>query len=196
MTLTVSFLIVVYFLNGSNIWNLILNIIGDERLSFKEMPVEEKHDKLLDQYILSQLMNFALQKEMGTLDKRNAMMLKVYKKMLPSLLGVTLKVMKTVAPSKTFKKMVDGFVSLSQIMVPLSNIEVTWVSDREAVMRTKNCPQLLRGKELAKKAGLDIDPKEICRNDSKTMPGMLEQFGMVATMELEENGCVIRAKLK
>jgi hypothetical protein len=63
-------------------------------------------------------------------------------------------------------------------------------------MRTKNCPQLLRGRELAKKAGLDIDPKEICRNDSKTMPGMLEQFGIVATMELEENGCVIRAKLK
>ena len=171
-------------------------MIGCERLSFKEMPVEEKYDKLLDQYILGNLMNFALQKEMGTLDKRNAMMLKVYKKMLPSFLGVALKVMKTVAPSKTFKKMVDGFVSLSQIMVPLSNIEVTWVSDREAVMRTRNCPQLLRGRELAKKAGLDIDPKEICRNDSKTMPGMLEQFGIVATMELEENGCVIRAKLK
>jgi hypothetical protein len=49
---------------------------------------------------------------------------------------------------------------------------------------------------LAKKADLDVDPKEICRNDSKTMPEMLEQFGIVATMELEENGCVVRAKLK
>jgi hypothetical protein len=28
------------------------------------------------------------------------------------------------------------------------------------------------------------------------MPEMLEQFGIVATMELEENGCVVRAKLK
>ena len=165
-------------------------------MSFKEMPVEEKYAKLLDQYILSELMNFALQREMGTLDKRNAMMLKVYKNMLPSLLGVGLTVMKTFAPGTTFKKMVDGFVSFSQMMIPLSNIEVTWISDREAVVRTKNCPQLLRGRELAKKAGLDIDPKEICRNDSKTMPGMLEQFGIVAAMELEENGCVIRAKLK
>jgi hypothetical protein len=160
------------------------------------MPVEEKHDKLLDQYIISGLMNYALHKEMGTLDKRNAMMLEVYKKMLPSFLGVALKVMKTVTPGRTFKKMVDGFVSMSQTMVPLSNIEVTWVSDREALMRTKNCPHLLRGRELAKKAGLDIDPKEICINDSKTMPEMLEQFGMDATMELEENGCVVRAKLK
>jgi hypothetical protein len=165
-------------------------------LAFKEMPIEEKHDKLLDQYILSELMNYALHKKMGTLDKRNAMMSKVYKRMLPSLMGVALKVMKTIAPGKTFKKMIDGFVSFSQTMVPLSNIEVTWVSDREAVMRTKNCPQLIRGRELAKKAGLDVDPKEICRNDSKTMPEMLEQFGINATMELEENGCVVRAKLK
>ena len=160
------------------------------------MPVEEKHNKLLDQYILSELMNYALHKEMGTLDKRNAMMFKVWKRMLPSLMGVGLKVMKAVAPGTTFKKMVDGFVSFSQMMVPLSNIEVTWVSDREAFMRTKNCPQLLRGRELAKKAGLDIDPKEICRNDSKVMPKMLEEFGMDITMELEENGCVVRAKLK
>jgi len=160
------------------------------------MPIEEKHDKLLDQYILSELMNYALHKEMGTLDKRNVMMSKVYTRMLPSLMGVALKVMKTIAPGKTFKKMIDGFVSFSQTMVPLSNIEVTWVSDREAVIRTKNCPQLIRGRELAKKAGLDIDPKEICRNDSKTMPEMLKQFGIDATMELEENGCVARAKLK
>lgn len=165
-------------------------------MTFKEMPVEERHDKLLDQYILSELMNYALHKEMGTMDKRNAMMLKVWKRMLPSVMGVALKVMKTVAPGKTFKRMVDGFVSFSQTIVPLSNIEVTWVSDREAVMRTKNCPQLLRGRELAKKAGLDIDPKEICRNDSKVMPEMLEEFGMDITMELEENGCVVRAKLK
>ena len=165
-------------------------------MAFKEMPIEEKHDKLLDQYILSELMNYALHKEMGTMDKRNAMMLKVWKKMLPSVMGVALKVMKTVAPGKTFKKMVDSFVSFSQMMVPLSNIEVTWVSDREAVMRTKNCPQLLRGRELAKKADLNIDPKEICRNDSKVMPEMLKEFGMDVTMELEENGCVVRAKLK
>jgi len=165
-------------------------------LVIKEMPVEEKHDKLLDQYILSELRNYALHKELGTIDKRNAMMLKVWKKMLPSVMGVALKVMKTIAPSKTFKKMMDGFVSFAQVMVPLSNIEVTWVSDREAVMRTKNCPQLVRGRELAKKAGLDIDPKEICRNDSKTMPEMFEQFGIDVTMELEENGCVVRAKLK
>ena len=46
-------------------------------MAIKEMPLEEKHDKLLDQYVLSELMSYALHKELGTMDKRNDMMLKV-----------------------------------------------------------------------------------------------------------------------
>jgi len=160
------------------------------------MPLEEKHDKLLDQYMLSELMSYALHKELGTMDKRNDMMLKVWKKMLPSLMGIALKMMKTIAPVTTFKKIVDGFVSFGQVTIPLSNIELTWVSDREAVIRFKNCPFLVRGKELAKKAGLDIDPKEICKNDQTYMPRMFEEWGIDVTMELEENGCRATAKLK
>ena len=161
-----------------------------------EMPLEERHDKLMDQYMLTELMSYALHKELGTMDKRNDLMLKVWKKMLPGYMGIALKVMKTVAPSTTFKKLVNGFVSFGQVTMPLSNIESTWVSDREAVIRFKNCPFLSRGKELAKKAGLDIDPKEICKNDSKVMPKMFEEFGIEVTMELEETGCRATAKLK
>ena len=51
-------------------------------------------------------------------------------------------------------------------------------------------------RDMAKKAGLDLDPKEICENDSKIMPGMFEEFGVEVTVELEESGCVARAKLK
>ena len=80
--------------------------------------------------------------------------------------------------------------------MPLSNIESTWVSNRGAIIRFKDCPFLSRGKELAKKAGLDIDPKEICKNDTKTMPKMFEEFGIEVTMELEETGCRAIAKLK
>jgi len=165
-------------------------------LAIKEMPLEERHDKLMDQYMLTELMSYALHKELGTMDKRNDLMLKVWKKMLPGYMGIALKVMKTVAPSTTFKKLVNGFVSFGQVTIPLSNIESTWVSDREAVIRFKNCPFLSRGKELAKKAGLDIDPKEICKNDSKVMPKMFEEFGIEVTMELEETGCRATAKLK
>jgi hypothetical protein len=165
-------------------------------LAIKEMPLEERYNKLFDQYVQDSLMNFVLHKQLGTMDKRNDMLLKVWKKMLPSYMGIALKVMKTIAPGKTFKNIVTSFVSFSQATTPLSNIELTWVSDREALIRTKNCPMLLRGKELAQKAGLDIDPKEICKNDSKVMPKMFEEFGVEVNVELEENGCRAKAKLK
>ena len=167
-----------------------------ENLSVKEMPLEEKYDKLLDQYALSEAMNYVLHKEAGTMDKRNDMMLKVYKKMLPRMTGVALSVMKAITPGRTFKNIVNGFVSFSQVMVPLSHIEVTWISDREAAIRTRDCVQLIKMRNMAKKAGLDFDPKEICENDTQIMPKMLEEFGIEAKMELEENGCQVRARLK
>jgi len=48
------------------------------------MPLEERYDKLLDQYMQTELMNSALHKELGTMNKLNDTMLKVWKKMLPS----------------------------------------------------------------------------------------------------------------
>ena len=165
-------------------------------MAIKEMPIEEKYDKLLDQYALNTAMNYVLHKEAGTMDKRNDMLLKVWKKMLPRFAGTTIKVMKTIAPGRTFKNLVNGFVSYSQSTNPLSNLEVTWVSDREALIRTRDCVELQKMRDMAKKADLDLDPKEICENDSKIMPDMFEEFGIEVTIELEENGCVARTKLK
>ena len=165
-------------------------------MAIKEMPIEEKYDKLLDQYALNAAMNFALHKEAGTMDKRNELMLKIWKKMLPRFAGTTIKVMKTIVPGRTFKNLVNSFVSFNQATNPLSNIEVTWVSDREAVIRTRDCVELQRMRDMVKKAGLDLDPKEICENDSRIMPEMFGEFGVGVTWELEENGCRATAKLK
>ena len=35
----------------------------------------------------------------------------------------------------------------------------SWISDRESVVRMKNCEMLRRLRELVKKAGLKIDPR-------------------------------------
>jgi hypothetical protein len=42
-------------------------------------------------------------------------------------------------------------------MQPISDIEVSWTSDHEAVMRFKSCEILRRSSELVKQTGLDID---------------------------------------
>ena len=79
----------------------------------------------------------------------------------------------------------------------MSDFEVTKVSDREVVIRTKNCATLKRTRDLVKKAGLDIDPKFICEEESRNFPELYKEFGVDITgWELEENGCVYTAKLK
>ena len=84
-------------------------------------------------------------------------------------------------------------------MEPLSDIEVSRISDRKAVMRFKNCEILRRSRELVKKAGLNIDPKFFCKIDlyrhaSPRHP--LKELGIDQTCELEENGCKWIFKLK
>jgi len=145
---------------------------------------------------LNEAINYALHKELGVLDKYYDLYMKVQKKMLPSLLGIAFKVMKAITPGRAFKQAANQFVYTAQTSNPLSNIELTMVSDREAVIRTKNCVLLKKMRDVVKKAGLDIDPKFMCEDGSKTVPELLKEFGIDATMELEENGCITTAKLK
>lgn len=82
---------------------------------------------------------------------------------------------------------------------PLSDIELSWVSDREVVMRVKNCEGLKKAREIVKKAGLDIDPKELCEIEEcmHTHPRHISrEFGMDLNCELEENGCKWTMKMK
>jgi len=170
-------------------------------LAIKEMPLEEKYNKLLDEYILDAAIGYALFKELGVdkelgLDKSVDLSVKVNKKMLPSSLGIALKVLKAITPGKTFKQVTDQFLYWGQTWHPLSTLEETKVSDREAVVIIKNCVLLKRMRDTVKKAGLDIDPKIICERDAKYFPKLFKEFGVDATWELEENGCRCTAKLK
>ena len=165
-------------------------------LEIKEMPLEEKYDKLLDDYLLANAAGYALHKELGVVDKSNNLWVKVQKKMLPSVLGVAFKVLKTISPGRAFKQVTDQYVYSIQRFIPLSNVELTMVSDREAVVRIKNCPVLKRQRDLVKKAGLDVDPRFLCEIDAKINPEVAKEFGVDLTFELEENGCTTTAKLK
>jgi hypothetical protein len=165
-------------------------------LEIKEMPLEEKYDKLLDDYLLANAASYVLHKELGVIDKSNDLWVKVQKKMFPSVLGIAFKVLKAISPGKAFKQVTDQYVYTIQRFIPLSNIELTMVSDREATVRIKNCPILRRQRDLVKKAGLDLDPKLLCEMDAKINAEVAKEFGVDLTLELEENGCVNTAKLK
>jgi hypothetical protein len=90
----------------------------------------------------------------------------------------------------------DQYIYDMQIDMPRSNIEVNRVSDREVAIRIRDCPNLKRKGELVKKAGLDVDPKELCEVEPKTMRGVAKDFGIDVAWQSEENGCFWAIKLK
>ena len=168
-------------------------------LAIKEMPLEEKYDKLFDFFVLYYAASYAFNKEQGTVDKWPDYLAKIMGKMMPSLMGSVAKLMKTVSPGKTFKQFINQFMYTSQMEQPLSDLELSWVSDREAVVRYKNCETLKRLREVVKKAGLNIDPREVCKSEiaMHTSPEHIaRKFGMDLACELEENGCKWTMKLK
>ncbi len=168
-------------------------------MEIKEMPLEEKHDKLLDFFALYYAASYAFNKEQGTVDKWPDYLAKVMGKMMPSFMGPVFKLMKTLAPGSTFKKAVNQMMYTFQMEQPLSGLELSWVSDREAIIRYKNCEALRRMREVVKKAGLNIGPREVCKSEiamhmSPEHP--TKKFGIDLTGELEENGCKWTMKLK
>jgi hypothetical protein len=165
-------------------------------MEIKKMPLEEKYDKLLDEYLEGAITNYALLKELGAIDKNIDLSVKVQAKMLPSLVGIAFKVLKTVAPGTAFNQLVDKYVYTMQMTIPLSDIELNRVSDREATVRVKNCPVLKRVRTLVEKTGLDIEPKSICELESRINQGVAKEFGVSIVTKFEENGCINTAKLK
>jgi len=165
-------------------------------MEIKEMPLEEKYDKLLDGYLENSIINYALLKELGAIDKGIDLSVKVGTKMLPSLVGIAFKMLKTVAPGKAFNQLVDKYVYTMQGTMSLSDFELKRVSDREATVRVKNCPVLKRVRTLVEKTGLDIEPRSICELESRINQGIAKEFGVNIVTKLEENGCINIAKLK
>jgi hypothetical protein len=165
-------------------------------MAIKEMPLEEKYEKTLDAYLLNSATLYALHKELGIVDKCIESQVKAQKNMVPSLPAATYKLLKTLAPGKAFNQLMDQQIYDMQANLPLSNIEVNRVSGREVTMRIKDCPVLKRKGELIKKAGLNVDPKELCEIEPKVMRGMAKDFGIDVAWQSEENGCLWTVKLK
>ena len=168
-------------------------------MAIKEMSLEEKYDKLYDFLALYYAASYAFNKEHGTVDKWPDYLAKVMGKMMPSFMGSVVRLMKVVSPGRTFKQSVNQMMYAFQMEQPLSGLELSWVSDREAVVRMKNCEMLRRLRDVVKKAGLNIGPREVCKSEiamHMSPEHITKKFGMGLTCDLEENGCKWTFKLK
>lgn len=163
------------------------------------MPIEEKYDKLYDQYVLTDVIAAAFIKENGLEDEYLHYAAKVMKKMMPSLMGSVFKFIKMLSPGRTFKKFAEGILKDSQVTEPLSNMELVSLSDREAVIRTRNSVMLKKYRDIIKKSGVRLDLKEYLELVGKAMLEMFKEFGFdghLDTSNIEEHEITTILKLK
>jgi hypothetical protein len=155
------------------------------------MPCEEKHNQILNFYILELASGYSYHKGQGTFEKWLDHRMDTYR----GLMNPMFEMMKKLPPEQIASQM----IYMQQIMQPLQEIEIDWIGDSEAVMRYKNCEILRRSRELVEKSGLDINPRFHCEIDQfhHAHPRHpIKDVGMELACELEENGCKWTFKLK
>lgn len=165
-------------------------------MDLKEMPLNERYDRLLEDYLLDAATDYVVLKELGGLDKALDLSVKMQKEMLPSILGSPVfTLLKVLAPGRTFRQISNTWLYNAQTWHPLSTIDVSHISDREVTGGIKNCVLLNGMRDIVKKTGLEIDPKFLCQRDAQYFPALFSEFGIDITWTLEENGCRFQAKL-
>ena len=93
-------------------------------MEIKEMPIEERYNLLLDDYLTDAATDYAVLKELGGVDKQLDLLVNVQKKMLPSYLGTAFKLFRTISASRAFKSVVKQLMYNFQSTQPLSNMEL------------------------------------------------------------------------
>ena len=83
------------------------------------MPIDERYDKLLDDYLLNVASDYAVLKELGGVAKELDLSVKMQMKMLPKILGSPVfKLLKALAPGRTFKQLSDTWLYNAQTWHP------------------------------------------------------------------------------
>ena len=80
-------------------------------MSIKEMPFEERYDRLYDYFMQQTAITLALAKEMEAIDKYIDLSVDVQKKTLLGFLGMTaFKMLRTIAPGRALNQITDQFI--------------------------------------------------------------------------------------
>jgi len=78
----------------------------------------------------------------------------------------------------------------------LSNTELVSLSDREAVIKTKNSVTLKKYRDILKKTGIKLDLKEYWELSSEAGKEMFKDFGFDMASHIEEENTITIIKLK
>jgi hypothetical protein len=166
-----------------------------EDLEVKEMSMEEKYDKLYDQFVVTDVIALDFIKEMGLTDKFMDHQMKIFKKSIPSMMGPVFKLIKMLAPGRAFKMLVKEMLKELQVLDPPSSIELVSLSDREAVIKQKNSVLVKKYRDIIKKTGLKLDFKEMLEITNESWKEMLKNFGFEYDEQVKGDAIITTVKL-
>lgn len=165
----------------------------------KEMPIEEKWDRLYDFFTMDHAISYKTHKRLGTVQEWVDDTVDAYEKMMGRFMGPLASLMGKVAvklaPNMVLKQAINAVLYSDQMLHNgLEEYEVSEPKDGEIVIRYKNCLRLKKQNEIVKKCDLDFEGREICELDKMqlTHPNHpTTKMGIIPTdIMWEETGCV------
>lgn len=136
--------------------------MADKEITVKEMPLEERYERLRHFFEMDHAVSYVTHKECGTVDKWVDKTVYAYSKMIPKYFNPMIKAMAKLAPGMLMRQTFSNVLYADQMLQDLSEYEVSVLPENTVFIRFKNCARYKRIKKIVKDIGLNIDPREIC----------------------------------
>jgi len=166
----------------------------------KEMPIEEKWDRLHDFFTMDHAVSYKTHKRLGTVKEWVDDTVEAYGYMGPRFIGPMnefIGKLDKLDPNVILKEAINRVLYSDQMMHDPSEYEVSEPEDGEITIRFKNCNRLKKQREIVEKANLGFDPREICEVEKMhlTHPSRT-QWVAPTEIKWEETGCVWTFKVQ
>ncbi len=164
----------------------------------KDMPIEEKWDRLHDFFTMDHAISYKTHKRMGTVQEWVDDTVEAYGKMMGRFMGPLASLMSKAAlrltPNMVLKQAISAVLYSDQMMHGPGEYELSEPKDGQITVRFRNCLRLKKQREIVIKCGFDFDGREICEVEKMhlTHPNHpTSKMGIVPTeITWEETGCV------
>jgi hypothetical protein len=164
----------------------------------KEMPIEEKWDRVHDFFTMDHAISYYTHKRLGTVKEWVSDTVDAYSAMMGRFMGPLASLMggvaMKIAPNMVLKQAINAVLFSDQMMHGPGEYEVSEAKDGAITVRFKNCLRLKKQNEIVKKCNLPFEGREICEVEKMhlTHPNHpTTKMGIVPTdITWEEGGCV------
>lgn len=160
----------------------------------EEMSIEEKWDRLHDFFTMDHAVAYKTHKRLGTVKEWVDDIVDAYELMGPRFIGdipALIEELDTTDMHVIMDAVIKKVLFNDQMMHGPGEYEVSDAADGEITIRFKNCLRYKKQREIAKKAELGFDGREICEVEKLILSHPKQADRMAPTEVIwEENGCV------